>query len=212
MALKNRRIKEDLLWLKWSLVLLALVITMASGSYLSAFYFRNDMQREEFNIVSAIDLISGQVREIESSERIIVNNIDRFNSMVENSILDEEDRVALLEEIRTIRERHQLFPISVEIREQDRQLLNYDPGVEFPDEQISLRSTRIQVQLPLLHEEDLIRFLADFLGSGRLLVSESCSIEGTVPVDSENLQNAEHQLATCDFYWYTLRREPYTGI
>ncbi len=212
MALKRQPLKDDLLWLKWSLIFLGLVLLVTVSSYTSAIYFRNDMQRQEFDALSELDLISGQLREIESAERIIVNNIDRFNSMAANSIMDEENRVDLLEEIRTIREMHQLFPISVEIREQDRLLLTYASDVEFPDEQISLRSSSIQIQLPLLHEEDLTRFLADFLGSGRLMISNRCSIDALVVGEDDLLGLVQRQLATCNFYWYTLRREPITGI
>ncbi|MCH7816851.1 MAG: hypothetical protein IIC60_09820 [Proteobacteria bacterium] len=212
MPLKRRQLKDDLLWLKWPLILLAVVLSVAISSYVSAFYFRNDMQRQEFDAFSAFDLLSGQVREIESAERIIVNNIDRFNSMAATSLMDEENRVDLLEEIRAIREEHQLFPIGVEIQEQNRILLSYTSDIEFPDEQISLRSSQIQIRLPLLHEEDLARFLADFLGGDRLIVSNRCTINETVIAEDNFLEIREHQLAICDFYWYTLRREPFTGI
>lgn len=212
MALKKRSLKEDLLWLKWSLSLLLLVIVGSAGTYVGAFYFRNDMQRQEFQALSELDLLQGQVREVEIAEQIIVDNIDRFNSMVNNSILDDEDRVQLLEEIRMIRERHQLYPISVEIEEQQRLLLSYGTDVSFPDEQVSLRSTGIQVQFPLLHEEDLLQFLADFTGSGRLMLTNRCSIDETIRVADSDLELAQYQLADCEFQWYTLRREPYTGI
>ncbi len=212
MALKPRELKDDIMWLKWPLVLLVLVFIVAISSYVSAIYFRNDMQRQELNARSNLELISGQVHEIESSESIIVSNIDRFNSMVANSILDEENRVDLLEEIREIREKHQLFPISVDIREQERLLLTYASDVELPEEQISLRSSSIQIQLPLLHEEDLTRFLADFLGSGRLMFINRCNIASLAVSEADLLELVQHQLATCEFYWYTLRREPFTGI
>jgi hypothetical protein len=212
MALKRRSGKEDLLWLKWPLGFLLLIIAGSIGSYVSAFYFRNDMQRQELQALSELDLISGQVREIESSERIIVDNIDRFNTMVANGIMEQEDRVILLEEIRTIREQYQLFPIAVEIREQQRLLLNYGPEIESPAEQISLRSSDIGIQLPLLHEEDLLRFLAAFTGSGRLMLTSRCSIDEVVRVDDDSMQLVQNQLADCDFSWFTLRREPYTGI
>ena len=212
MALKRRHLKDDLAWLKWPLILFVLIAVAATISYVSAIYFRNEMQRQEQQAMSSVDLISAQVREIESSELIIIENIDRFNNMVANSILDEENRVELLEELRTIREKHQLYPISVDIREQERLLLTYASDVESPEEQISLRSSRIQIQLSLLHEEDLMLFLADFLGSGRLMFNSSCSINGLNVAEDALLEFVAHQLATCDFYWYTLRREPYTGI
>ena len=211
MALRKRQLKSDLVWLKWSLLFFAAVTTLSSAVYFAAQYFRNDIRRQEFDALSSLDAITGQVEEVAISERVIVENIDRFNTMSTNSILDEEDRIAILEEIRAIRERHQLFPIGVEIAQQVRILLPYSAEIEFPEEQISLRSSRVQISLPLLHEEDLTRFLGDFLNTSRLMVTSNCTLSDSLAAETDIYELVEHQYATCEFYWYTLRREPYTG-
>ncbi len=212
MALRRRNPKEDLLWLKWPLIVLGVVSIGAAGLYFSASAYRNSVQREELNITSDYDLINEQVREIANAEQVIVENIEAFNRMAANSVLDEEDRVGLLEDIGAIRSRYQLFPIGVEIREQDRILLEYPPDVAFPDDQISLRFSQVQVSLPLLHEGDLMRFLNDFLGAGRLLVTNQCTINDALEDQGDLLEVVQHQVAICSFYWYTLRREPFTGV
>lgn len=159
------------------------------------------------NALGDFDLLTGQVEAIAESERIIIENIENFNSMVANSVLDEEDRVALLQDIGSIRQRYNLFPISVEISEQQRTVLEYNAAVEFPDEEISLRGTVIGISLPLLHEADLERFLADFLRTGRLIVSSECSIRELVLEERDQMSVVPHQIANCEFYWYTFQRE-----
>ena len=211
MALRKRSLRKDIQFLKWQLVMLLLVAAASLGFYLSASMFRNEVQRLEFGAVGDYDLLMGQIREIEEAERIIVDNIDRFNSMLADGVLEEEDRVQLLQAISNIRDAHQLFPITVEVSEQERVLLDYPFNVEFPDEQISLRSSRVQVRLPLLHEEDLTRFLADFLATGRLLMTRQCNVSQSSLSEAELLNVVEHQVAACEFYWYTFRREAYTG-
>jgi len=207
MAVKRRNIKEDLAWLKWWLVLLAICLSIAIGGYWSALYYRGELRQLEFGTRSNFDILLQEVTQIEESEQIIVENIDRFNSLAANGLLDEEDRVSLLEDIQRIRDNFRLFPIDVEIREQTSRTLDYEEGVEFPEEFISVRSSTIAVRLPLLHEEDLTRFLNAFLGAGRLMVTTSCTITDSAISPEDELEIVAHQIASCSFIWYTFRRE-----
>lgn len=212
MALKRRRFKDDVFWLRWPLIMLGLSVCVAVGAWWSAANYRNSMQRDEFNALNQLDLLSGQVREIEEAERIIVDNIDRYNSMVDRGLLEEENRVALLDEIAGIRNRYNLYPITVEIDEQDRVLIPYRTEVDFPEEQVTLRSSEINLQLPLLHEGDLTRLLEQLLASGRLLVVDNCSMRYALESEETFLTLVQHQLASCNLVWYTFRREPYLEI
>lgn len=212
MALKRRRFNDDVFWLRWPLIFLGLSVCMAIGVWWTASSYRNSMQREELNTLGQLDLLTGQVREIEEAERIIVDNIDRFNSMVDRGLLEEENRVALLDEIAAIRNRYDLYPITIEIGEQDRILIPYRTEVDFPEEQVTLRASAINLQLPLLHEGDLTRLLERLLASGRLLVVDSCSMRYALETEELFMTLVPHQMATCDLVWYTFRREPYLEI
>lgn len=207
MAARRRNIKEDLAWLKWWLVLLAICLSIAIGGYWAALYYRGEVRQLEFGTRSNFDIILQEVTQIEDSERIIVENIDRFNSLAANRLMDEEDRVSLLEDIRRIRDNFRLFPIDVQIREQASHMLDYEESVEFPEEFISIRSSAVTVRMPLLHEEDLTRFLNAFLNTGRLMVTTSCTITDSAISPEDVLEIVAHQVASCDFIWYTFRRE-----
>ena len=212
MALKKRSLKHDMLWLRWPLSLLGIVVAASIALFVSASMFRNELQRDEFNALSDFDLISGQVAEIEQAERVITDNIGRYNSMVANGVMQEENRVQLLEDITNIRQRHLLFPMNVEIGEETRLFIPYPEEVDFPDDQITLRESLVNVSYSLLHEEDLTRFLTEFLDSGRLLVPTRCSVTAALESEEMALEVVQHQLANCSFNWYTLRREPYLGF
>ncbi|PCI82429.1 MAG: hypothetical protein COB20_00150 [SAR86 cluster bacterium] len=207
MAARRRNIGEDLAWLKWWLVLLAISLAIAIGGYWTSLYYRGEMRQLEFGTRSNFDVILQEVTQIEESERVIVENIDRFNSLAANRLLEEENRVSLLEDVRRIRDNFRLFPIDVEIREQASHMLDYGEGVEFPEEFISIRSSVVMVRFPLLHEEDLTRFLGAFLNAGRLMVSTSCTITASSVDPADALNIIAHQIASCDFIWYTFRRE-----
>jgi len=169
------------------------------------------MRRQEIGIRSNTEVLNLELREIEQSERIIVENIDLFNLMQANGILDEENRVSLLEDISRIRDSLHLFPIDVEIEEQQRKLLEYEESITDFEEQISLRSSQIRLSMPLLHEEDLLKFVDRFLNTGRLILSNQCTVNRSLADEEQMLDVVEHLRAECEFYWYTLQREPFAG-
>ncbi|GAB5500804.1 MAG: hypothetical protein PsegKO_31150 [Pseudohongiellaceae bacterium] len=209
MALRRRNWQDDLLWLRWPLVFLTLAVAIAVSAWWTAASYRNSVQREEFNASNELDLLIGQVREIEEAEQIIVNNIGIYNAMVARGVMAAENRVALLDDIADIRARYNFYPISVDISEQDRRVIPFVSEVDFPTEQISLRSSRISLQLSLLHEEDLTRLINELLATGRLLAVDRCAVNYALESEENSLTLVQHQIAACELYWYSFQREPY---
>ncbi len=212
MSLRRRNRREDIAWLRWPITLLVISLMLSVGLYVAATLYLNEVRRLEFNATTNLDLLTGQVDEIERSEQVVVNNIGIYNTMVANGAMGEEDRVQVLEEITRIRQRNLLFPMNVSIGEQDRVLLPYPETVEFPDEQITLRISPVQVRYPLLHEEDLTRFLNEFLALGDLMVPSRCGMAMALEDPADAARVVQHQLADCEFQWYTFQREPYLGF
>lgn len=212
MALRRRNRREDIAWLRLPISVLAVSLMVSVGLFVATSMYLNEVRRQQFNATTNLDLLSGQVDEIERSEQVVVNNIGIYNRMVENGAMGEEDRVRLLEEITRIRQRNLLFPMNVTIGEQDRLLLPYPDTVEFPDEQITLRSSPVQIRYSLLHEEDLTRFLDEFLALGNLMVPTRCGVTLALEDPADAMEVVQHQIADCEFYWYTFQREPYLGF
>lgn len=212
MALRKRNYQDDMRWLRWPIVVLVISLASSIGLYVGASMYLDEVRRNQFNATTDLDLLVGQVDEIATSEQIVVNNIGIYNRMVANGAMGEEDRVRLLEAITAIRERNLLFPIGVTIGEQDRMLLPYPETVDFPDEQITLRTSQVQVRYSLLHEEDLTRFLDEYLSLGDLMVPSRCLVSMALEDPSQINEVVQHQIAECDFNWYTFQREPYIGF
>lgn len=212
MALRKRNYRDDIRWLRWPIAVLVIAVGSSASLYVGASMYLNEVRRQQFNATTDLDLLVGQVDEIAASEQIVVNNIGIYNRMVANGAMGEEDRVRLLEEITSIRERNLLFPINVSIGEQDRLLLPYPDTVDFPDEQITLRTSQVQVRYSLLHEEDLTRFLDEYLSLGNLMVPSRCAVSMALEDPSQIDEVVQHQIAECNFNWYTFQREPYLGF
>ncbi len=211
MALKRRTLTADIQALKWPLLLFVFVTAATVAFYFGAQSYWDNILRQESNSYSDLNYISSQVSAIEDAERIFIENIDRFNVMVSNGVLNQEDRVALLAEIGRIRNEYKLFPLSVSISEQESRMLAFPESEEAPLEQMSLRGSRVQLSLPLLHEEDLTRFLADVLAPQRMLIVNRCEINKLDVAEDAMFTIVPHQQASCELYWYTLQREPLTA-
>lgn len=209
MALSKRSLQADLIWLKLPLLAMVFLVGATVGIYFYSIYHWDNTLLQEGMAYSDFNYISSQVSAIEDAEQIIIQNIDNFNEMTSNGVMSEEDRVGLLAEIGAIRNKYKLFPISVTISEQIKQVLPYLENVEAPDKQIALNRSSAKVQIPLLHEVDLTRFLFEIMQPGRLLVNNRCVIADLALDDIELLKVIPHQQATCDFYWYTLKEEPF---
>jgi hypothetical protein len=209
MALKRRSLEEDLLWLRIPLATLLSVLLLSAALWWLISRYQDEMRIAEFEARGDLELLAAQVQEIEAAEQIIVDNIGVFEQMQARGLMEQEDRVALLDTITALRTQHNLYPITVEITEQDRVVIPYVTEVDYPEEQISLRGTPVRLELPLLHEGDLARLLEGLFASGRLFVVDECTIREAIESDNDYLSLLPHQMADCALIWYSFQREPY---
>jgi hypothetical protein len=112
---------------------------------------------------------------IAEEEREVKEKLDVYKQLKSLSILGEERRLEWADAITRIRTQRELLDLSYRV---DRQrMLKSVPGK--PDNIEFLAST-MRVQLALLHEEDLLRFLADLRASGNAYYSvKSCQLART---------------------------------
>jgi len=112
---------------------------------------------------------------IAEEQREVSEKLDIYKQLRQANILGEERRLEWADAITRIRTQRELLDLSYRV---DRQrMLKSVPGK--PDN-IDFLASKMNVQLALLHEEDLLRFLADLRGSGNAYyVVKSCSLART---------------------------------
>jgi len=112
---------------------------------------------------------------IAEEEREVKEKLDVYKQLKGLNILGEERRLEWADAITRIRTQRELLDLSYRV---DRQrMLKSVPGK--PDNVEFLAST-MRVQLALLHEEDLLRFLADLRASGNAYYSvKNCQLART---------------------------------
>jgi hypothetical protein len=112
---------------------------------------------------------------IAEEEREVSEKLDVYKQLKSLNILGEERRLEWADAITRIRTQRELLDLSYRV---DRQrLLKSVPG---KPGSVDFFASTMRVQLALLHEEDLLRFLADLRASGNAYYAvRSCNLART---------------------------------
>lgn len=200
--------KEDYLMIKWQIVFAVIATLVAIGIYFGIDYFDTRSLRNLRIAQSDFDNARSRVELIEEEEATIIEYIGRYQMLNADGVVQEEDRLQMLERVADIRAENNLFPVSLNISEQTSLRLNYPQGLREPGEPIALRSSIIGLDLPLLHEVDLLRLLDGILDSPGLFQTRSCSISQTNTDLTTFLILSQHFEANCEILWYTFDLDP----
>lgn len=132
------------------------------------------------------------------SERIEIRDFQpKFMQLRERGFYGEENRLFMLELIKSIQENRRLLPISYEFAPQ--QLVPLDPTLLATS--LELHVTRIDLSMGLLHELDLLHFLRDLRNKG-FYTAKECTITPVTTMAAESL--APRLESKCTLYWVTV--------
>lgn len=136
-----------------------------------------------------------RLRQVSVEEQEIRSKAAYFRALEQRRIVGPEQRLDWIELIDAIREQRQLFEIDYEISEQKAD------GAPFGD--YRLNASEMQFHLPLLHEGDLIGFIADLRQRAPALVQvRRCEI--TRLPGSERHPGDPNLDARCHLQWSTI--------
>ena len=112
---------------------------------------------------------------IAEEEREVKAKLDVYQQLKGLNVLGEERRLEWADAISRIRTQHELLDLRYRVERQ--RLLTSVPG---KPANVDFYSSSMRVELALLHEEDLTRFLADLRASGNAYYSvKRCTLERT---------------------------------
>ncbi len=117
-----------------------------------------------------------RVSRVAEEEREIRDNLVYFEKMASRGMVGAEKRLEWIESIAAIRQRRRLFEIRYTVDAQ--RVVDY-PGVvqTRKSDSATFMASRLKLDMQLLHEGDLLAFLADLEAAGNSLVSpRSCNI------------------------------------
>jgi hypothetical protein len=136
---------------------------------------------------------------ISEEEREVIEKLDVYKRLQQLNILGEERRLEWADAITRIRTQRELLDLSYRV---DRQrLLVSAPG---KPGNVEFFASAMRVQLALLHEEDLLRFLADLRASGNAYYAvRQCSLTRIAQPPS-GVQISPRLRAECDLDLITI--------
>jgi hypothetical protein len=168
--------RDDLKRLRIPIALCLILISAGAGALVAAersmARAQTDKQAANQTKLAAQDRVAKATEE----EREIRENLVQFKQLVSWGMVGEEKRLDWVETIAQIRQQRKLFRINYDIEAQ--RVLDY-PGV-MPAGGVEFMSSRLKVDMPLLHEEDLLNFLDDLQAARKAYVSpRRCVLERT---------------------------------
>ena len=124
--------------------------------------------------------VAERLLRIAHEEREVRDHVELYQRLKDLRILGEERRLDWIEALTRIRAEHGLLDLRYQVERQ--KVLKTLPGNPAG---LDLRASSMTVELALLHEGDLVRFLADLRASGSAYYSvRQCTITRTAPAPS----------------------------
>jgi hypothetical protein len=134
-------------------------------------------------------------------ETEIRDKISRYQDLIASGRTQPERRLDWVETLKQIKESRRLLDLDYEISPQ-RPLSDKAPSTGGYD----FLASPMKLNMPLLHENDLLGLLSDLSLQVQALISaRQCTIERTAPAGGA--RNASTLKATCEIDWITLREK-----
>jgi len=159
--------KQDFRLLRWPLfAATVLVIAGAASLWFADRYLDLAVQQ---NVATQKQRITAMERVAKASEeeREIRNQLVHFQRMVDAGMVGARNRLDLIDKIADIKTQRKLLEIKYNIDAQKP--VDY-PGL-VPTGPMDFVTSRMQLDMMLLHEEDLLNFLRDLQAAGQSMVS-----------------------------------------
>ena len=130
----------------------------------------------------------------------IVRYLDQYQQLQQFGFVGEEQRINWLDGLRLANQQARLFGVDYQIGAQQP----YPFAAELDPGPLMLRQSLMKLNLKLLHEDDLMRFLRTLAQQGAGVFSvNQCMMERAAAGD--NLRNQPNLRAECELAWITLR-------
>lgn len=196
-------LRTELSLLRWPLLRLGLALLIALLIGLFSLHFARESARRADAAEQSATKIHNEALRLQSEEQDMRAKIAEYQAIESRGIIGSERRLDWVELMRNIQRERKLLGLEYEI--QPSQPLPGIPGGGSGTGYIFMASV-VSIQLPLLHEEDLLHFLDDaHAGAAALTRLRRCKIQRNNTVNTSQGQGIPPQLmAECQMDWITL--------
>jgi hypothetical protein len=165
--------KEDFRQLRWPLAAAGMLMIAGAASLWYAENYLEAARQKQAAIHKQRLAAQDRVAKASEEEREIRNHLVYFQRMTDAGMVGSKNRLDLIEKIAAIKTQLKLFDIKYSIEPQKP--VDY-PGIT-PTGAMEFVTSRMQLDMTLLHEEDLLNFLRELRSAGQSLVSvRTCTL------------------------------------
>lgn len=200
-----KRFSEELKLVRWPLLQLGLALLLTLALSLVAWHFMRESARQADAAEQAAERLRKQAARLQSEEQDMRAKIARYMVIEARGIIGNEHRLDWVELMRAIQRERKLLGLEYEI--QPRQSLAENATANGTGH--VFMNSAMKVQLPLLHEDDLLNFLSDMhAGAAAFTRLRSCKLQRNGATSAAEGNGLRAQLnAECQIDWITLAPE-----
>jgi hypothetical protein len=195
---------EDLKRLQWALAFLVIMAVVGAASVWTTHRMLGDSDKALKAAATARKDIQTKLSRAREEEQDLREKIGRFLSLKEKGYIGPEKRLDWIETLARIKTERRILKLDYEFTPQrpvDATILaggSSAGGFE-------IMASRMMLQLHLVHEGELMTFLADLRAQVQALIQvRSCEIERLTPTTTDRSRNAQLK-AECTLEWITLK-------
>ncbi|KAF0835949.1 hypothetical protein FNL37_2247 [Methylovorus glucosotrophus] len=195
-------------WSRLAYPLAGLALALIAAALLISFAYDRVTEAEQALQAQQQQLQQARSRYMASGQEkdTIVSFLPPYKALVEEGFIGEERRILWLDSIRNIHQQYKLFKITYAIGAQEP----YTPPFPVDTGSFKLNRSVMQLELPMLHEGDILTFLQALRQQQRSpIIIRECELTRLRAIMDATM--TPNLIAKCELDWYTLR-EAQSGV
>lgn len=196
-------LRTELRLLRWPLLCLGLALLLALGVGLVALHFVETSEKQAEAAELAAANSRSETQRLQNEEQDIRAKIAAFQRIATRGIVGPERRLDWVDLMRSVQHERKLLGLEYEIQPRRTWSGSSGAGTGY-----RFMSSAVRVQIPLLHEDDLLHFLADVHADAAAFTRlRSCKLQRyTTTAPTGGTLSAQIN-AECQMDWITLMPE-----
>jgi len=195
---------KDLKRLQWALAFLVVMALIGGGSVWTTLQLKQISDRAASESANARKNIQTKLARASEEQQELRDKIVRFQALKAKGYIGPEQRLDWIETIARIKAARRIFKLDYELAAQRAVDATILPGGASAGG-FQIMSSQMRLELQLLHEGELLAFLAELRNAVQALVQvRSCAIERLASDNTDRGSKAQLK-AECILEWITLK-------
>ena len=189
---------DDFSLLRGALLFLLAATIISLAGWVGSWQYRKMAESEQDAAQRSLSAARAQLANARSQQQFFSENRSTYAELAAKGLFSEEKRLDWIEAVHKLRDRHRIFNIEYELAPQQR----------FANEATNVAAfvSKIDLKFALLHEQDLLDFLADFKKEAPgIFVLDSCALSRET--SAEPKAKEPNLSGKCTMQWITVKEK-----